>query len=118
MSQIPVKTFDDILTNLAAATSAVAADNQAASDRTAKFTGDSAALKGAYDADSATIAAQLAGDAADRDAADATLKAEVKITGGLAHVNPDGTVTAYEPDGNGGYTTKTLTLSTQPVPAS
>jgi len=76
--------------------------------------------KTAVAADTAAVTSantQLASDT-EKLAADTTaLGAAIKATGGVFAINPDGTATAYEPDGNGGVKLSTLLPATTAVPA-
>ena len=113
---VVVITFDQVIGNALATKAKAKADADAIAARKARFDADNSALATAYNGDSTALGLVQVQDQADAAKADAALAGAVKSAGGVAVVNPDGTVTAYEPDGAGSYTVKTLQLSTQTVP--
>lgn len=111
-------TYDMVIGQVGSTKATVSADTLAVSERKAAFDLANADLASGYATDSAALSATLTSDQTAAAAAEAALKSVVASAGGIAVVNTDGTVTAYEPDGAGGYTTKTLKLSSLTIPTT
>ena len=94
----------DLYTNVVTTKTAVATDQTNIATLTATYQASLQSFNGVLDADQSAASA-----------ADAALGQGVSAQGGFFIVNTDGSATAVEPNGAGGYVTKTLLPASTPI---